>query len=64
MALTFIRMDSVPTYLALSTDISGSKIAGAGMVGKTVYITDLQKWYIINSDETLVPYFSPKLQTA
>ena len=29
-----------PSYLALSTDISGSKIDGVSIVGATVYLTD------------------------
>lgn len=56
MALTFISNENYPAFLALSTDISASKIAGASFVGKTVYTTDTMNWYIIGSDLTLYPF--------
>ena len=49
--LYFISENSTPNYIALSTDISDSKITGASMIGKTVYTTDDQKWYIISGSE-------------
>jgi hypothetical protein len=56
MALTFIGNESVPTYLALSTDIVGSTISGIGIVGGFVLTYDDGKWYIIEPDLTLSPY--------
>jgi hypothetical protein len=47
MALQFISLDSFPTYTALSTDIVSNKIAGASLIGKTVFTTDDNAWYII-----------------
>ena len=47
MSLIFVSSDSFPSYLALSTDITGSKIEGASLIGKTVYTTDDKKWYIV-----------------
>jgi len=61
MSLTFIGEQKTPSYLALTTDISGSAIAGANIVGATVYITDTPAWYIIKPDLKLAPYFFPKL---
>lgn len=59
MALKFISIDAFPTFIALSTDISGSKIAGASLVGKTVYTTDDKAWYIILEDLTLADFVMP-----
>lgn len=64
MALVFLGKNSVPTYTALSTDIVTNKITGASYIGKTVYTTDDNAWYIIKSDLTLVAYKDPKLTTA
>lgn len=58
MTLQFISIDSTPNYIAQSTDISGSKIAGASSVGYTVLTTDDNKWYIIKPDLTLGDYVS------
>jgi len=46
----------MPAYLALSTDISGSKISGAANIGKTIYLTDTNSWLIINKDLTVSPF--------
>ena len=66
MALHFIGLDSLPAYIALSGDISGSTISGASHIGKTVYITDTQTWYITTgswvlsaSALLLAPYIQP-----
>jgi hypothetical protein len=59
MALTFVDLDSTPTYLALSSDISGGKITGASIVGKTIYLTDTAAWKIILADLTLADYVAP-----
>ncbi len=57
MALTFIRKDTAPTYVALSTDIDGNdKIEGANIIGGTVFLTDTGKWKIIGSDLVLSDY--------
>jgi hypothetical protein len=64
MALHYIGDTAFPTYVALSSDISGSKIAGASNIGKTVYITDTQEWYIISgSTLTLESFVMPALET-
>ena len=52
MSLTFIP-NTAPSYIALSTDISGSKIDGANYIGASVYITDTGKIYIVMPDLTL-----------
>jgi len=60
MALKFISINSIPTYFAVASDISGGKITGATMVGKTVYLTDTGAWKIItDEDGTVVDYKSP-----
>jgi len=51
MTLRLISATGFPAYTALSTDISGSAIKGAVLVGKTVYTLDTQKL----SQEPLVP---------
>ena len=56
MSLKFISSNSEPAYIALSTDISGSKIDGASNVGRLVFTVDDNKWYIIDSDLTLKNY--------
>ena len=53
MALVFIP-DRAPSYMALSTDISASKIAGASYIGATVYTTDTKLTYVVMPDLTLV----------
>jgi hypothetical protein len=40
MALKFIGSDSIPAYIALSTDIVNDKIMGASNIGKLVFTTD------------------------
>lgn len=59
MALKFIGIDSVPSYIALSTDIADSKITGAVLVGKLVLTTDDSAWWIIENDLTLSSYALP-----
>jgi len=60
MTLTFVGKGNTPTYIALSTDISGSKIDGVSIIGATVYTTDDQSWYIVTgSDLLLGEYVSP-----
>jgi hypothetical protein len=61
MTLKFIASNSYPAFLALSTDMdtSASTIAGASLIGKTVYMTDNGNWYIIDSDLVLVPFYFP-----
>ena len=60
MALTFIGQDSFPTYIALSTDVSsGSPLEGANHIGKTVFITDIAVWSIIDADLNLQPFKFP-----
>lgn len=53
MAYTFIPY-TAPSYMALSTDISGSKIAGVSYKGATVFCTDTQITYLVQDDLTLV----------
>lgn len=59
MALTLISSEKTPTYLAVAADIVDSKIAGANIVGATVYLTDTGAWKIITADLTLVAYKAP-----
>lgn len=59
MSLAFIRYDSTPTYVALSSDIVDSKIEGASIVGGTVLTTDDGNWYLIEGDLNLSPYSLP-----
>lgn len=56
MALTRISENE---YIALSTDIVDSKIAGLGTIGAKVFITDDQIWYIVEPDLTLSTYNLP-----
>jgi hypothetical protein len=59
MALQFIGSDCVPSYIALSSDIASSKIAGAVLVGKLVYLTDTSAWKIIKANLELADYAIP-----
>jgi len=59
MALKFIGIDNVPSYIALSSDIADSKITGAVLIGKLVFLTDTSDWKIIKSDLTLGSYAIP-----
>ncbi len=59
MALNFISLESTPTYIATSDDVVDSKIAGANLIGKTVYITDIKSWYVIGKDLNLLEYTLP-----
>ena len=56
MTLIFVSKDANPMYIALSTDIVDNKIAGASVVGGTVYLTDEDSWRIIETDTTLGDY--------
>jgi len=61
MALKYIGADCFPAFLALSTDLdsSASTIAGASLIGKTVYMTDNGTWYIIKPDLALAEFYFP-----
>lgn len=60
MSSKFISAESVPNYLALSSDIDGdNKIAGCVLVGRTVFLTDTAAWKIINNDTTVSDYALP-----
>jgi hypothetical protein len=59
MALQFISENSTPAYTALTTDVVNSKIDGASLVGKLIYMTNNHSWYIINTDLTLSTYVLP-----
>ena len=59
MALSFRNVDSLPTYTALSTDISGSKIDGASIISGTIFLTDTGDWKIILPDLTLTDFIFP-----
>lgn len=57
--LIFIRNDTTPNYIALSSDIADSTIEGISIIGGTVLTTDDGEWYIIEKDLTLTPYSLP-----
>lgn len=59
MTLVFINKNSVPNYIAVSTDIVNSTIDGISMVGGTVYTSDDSQWYVIKNDLTLSTYALP-----
>lgn len=59
MTLVFISENNTPNYLALSSDISAGKIAGATLVGGTVLLTDTNAWKIIGGDSSLSDYTLP-----
>lgn len=59
MALYFISLDRIPSYIALSTDIVDNKIDGATAIGKTIYLIDTGEWKIIKEDLTLSDYLLP-----
>ena len=59
MAVQHISNDSLPHYLALSTDIEDDTLDGASYVGKIVYLTDTNQWKIITGDLTLADYVFP-----
>jgi hypothetical protein len=54
MALTLMSAFT-PDFVANSSDISGSKIAGLSVVGALVYIIEEQKFYQVALDLTLTP---------
>jgi hypothetical protein len=56
MTAKFIANNSMPTYLALSSDITSGSIAGCVLVGRTVYLTDTSNWMVIKDDLTLAPF--------
>lgn len=58
MALQFISSDNFPAYVALSSDItSGCPLAGASLIGKTVYAEDTGDWYIISGSGLILQKF-------
>jgi len=59
MALQHVSNNSVPHYTAVSTDVVDNKIAGAGLVGKIIFLTDTNEWKIITADLTLADYIFP-----
>lgn len=59
MALQFIKNDSVPNYICLSTDISSTTLTGVGLLGSTVLATDTGNWYIVTAANTISPYAIP-----
>ena len=65
MTLTFVGENAFPSYIALSTDIdsSASTVAGAIIVGKTLYATDTGAWYIITGSLKLETFKMPALYT-
>jgi len=67
MAITLIGKNDFPTYIALSTDITSGSIVGTPLIGKTVYTTDDQAWYIITgtsgSKFTTTSFVMPALET-
>lgn len=69
MTLRFISLDSFPAYIALSTDVdtTGSSIVGGVNLGKTIYLTDSQAWYIATgslsgSSMKIEKFLMPKAQ--
>ena len=52
MSLTTVP-NNAPSFVALSTDVAGSKISGLSYVGASVYLTDTQKSYVVLPDLTL-----------
>lgn len=67
MALIYISLENIPTYIALSSDIVGGMLVGATALGKTVFTTNDGKWYLIagvsGSSGSLVAYKAPPLAT-
>jgi len=63
MTLQLISTDSFPTYIALSSDITtGSTISGASQIGKTVYITDTESWYVVTGSNLILNRFYMPVQ--
>ncbi len=57
MTLTFVGKHSVPAYIALETDIEDNDtIPGAFLIGKTVFLTDIQEYRLILPDLKLIPF--------
>jgi hypothetical protein len=67
MSVTLIGKDNFPTYIALSTDITSGSIVNTPLIGKTVYTTDDQAWYIITgtsgSSYKTASFVMPALET-
>jgi hypothetical protein len=56
MAVSYFWEERAPTFLCLSTDVSGSKVSGISYIGSRVFFTDTGTQWIVNSDLKLVPY--------
>jgi len=69
MSLTNVSLMGFPVTLCLSTDLnlSGSMVIGELSLGKNIYTTDTQKWYVVidasGSTKTIAPFVMPKLQS-
>jgi len=59
MASTFIGLENIPVYIALSTDISSNAIAGCSIIGATVFLTDTEAWKIVTQNLTLADFVFP-----
>lgn len=59
MSLIFVGKMNVPTYTCLDADIIANAVAGATIVGGTIFVTDTAVWKIIKPDLTLAPYVLP-----
>jgi hypothetical protein len=59
MSLIFVGKMNVPTYTCLDADIIANAVAGASIVGGTIFVTDTTVWKIIKSDLTLADYVLP-----
>jgi len=56
MTLKFIGRNSNPNYIAESSDIVDNKIAGANIIGGTIYLLDVDSWRIVEEDTTIGEY--------
>lgn len=59
MALTNLGINHDPSYLCLSTDISGNTLTGVSLIGKKVVATDTGDQYVVTASNTVYPYSLP-----
>ena len=56
MSVTYYFEEKIPKYICLSTDVSGSKVAGISVIGAKVLFTDTGTEWIVGDDLKLVHY--------
>ena len=56
MAVTYFFEKNIPSFICLSTDVSGSKVPGISVIGARVLFTDTGTEWVVGDDLKLVHY--------